>query len=149
MGTDVGDNAKAVLCFRDEKGIWREIPVDRVEDLSIMPDNCKLAPTINRVIFHGPATIVYWDDGTKTVVKCMEGDKFSYDAGIYAAMLKKLFGSTYAAFKKDARMAIKEAIEKDLTKKKKNYISELKKELAMAKENDNSEVNEDTDISND
>lgn len=118
MGTDVGDNAKAVLCFRDEKGIWREIPV-------------------------------YWDDGTKTVVKCMEGDKFSYDAGIYAAMLKKLFGSTYAAFKKDARMAIKEAIEKDLTKKKKNYISELKKELAMAKENDNSEVNEDTGISND
>ena len=26
-------------------------------------------PKIDRVIFHDPATIVYWKDGTKTVVK--------------------------------------------------------------------------------
>lgn len=34
-----------------------------------------------QVIFHDPATIVYWADGTKTVVKCAEGDTYSPIAG--------------------------------------------------------------------
>ena len=32
------------------------------------------------VIFHNPATIVFWDDGDKTVVKCQPGDTFSAEA---------------------------------------------------------------------
>lgn len=32
-------------------------------------------PKVERVIFNGPATIVFWDDGEKTVVKCRECDK--------------------------------------------------------------------------
>ena len=31
-----------------------------------------LLPKITKVIFNGPATIVFWDDGEKTVVKCSE-----------------------------------------------------------------------------
>ena len=34
-------------------------------------------PGIKKVIFNDPATIVLWDDGTKTVVKCSEGDTYS------------------------------------------------------------------------
>lgn len=45
------------------------------------------------VIFHNPATIVYWDDGDKTVVKCQPGDVFSEEAGLTAAMLKKYMGN--------------------------------------------------------
>lgn len=45
------------------------------------------------VIFHNPATIVYWSDGTKTVVKCQPGDTFSAETGLTTAMLKKYMGN--------------------------------------------------------
>lgn len=45
------------------------------------------------VIFHDPATIVYWDDGSKTVVKCQPGDTFSAEVGLTTAMLKRYMGN--------------------------------------------------------
>ena len=45
------------------------------------------------MIFNGPATIVYWDDGSKTVVKCQPGDTFSAETGLMAAMLKRFMGN--------------------------------------------------------
>lgn len=54
-------------------------------------------PDIDRVVFSGPATIVFWTDGTKTVVKCMDGEKFERYAGFMAACMKKMFGSTSRA----------------------------------------------------
>lgn len=50
-------------------------------------------PLPTNVIFNDPATIVYWDDGTKTVVKCQPGDVFSAEAGLTTAMLKKYMGN--------------------------------------------------------
>lgn len=50
-------------------------------------------PKIERVIFHNPATIIYWNDGTKTVVKCQPGDTFSTETGLMAAMLKRFLGN--------------------------------------------------------
>ena len=41
-----------------------------------------------KVIFNDPATIVMWDDGTKTVVKC-EGEKFDPEKGLAMAITKK------------------------------------------------------------
>lgn len=54
-------------------------------------------PDVRRVIFNPPATIVFWDDNTKTVVKCMDGEKFERYAGFMAACMKKMFGSTSRA----------------------------------------------------
>lgn len=54
-------------------------------------------PDVDRIIFSPPATIVFWDDGTKTVVKAMEGEKFEKYAGFMAACMKKMFGSTSRA----------------------------------------------------
>lgn len=54
-------------------------------------------PDIHHIIFNDPATIVFWEDGTKTVVKCMEGEKFERYAGFAMACMKKMFGSTGAA----------------------------------------------------
>lgn len=54
-------------------------------------------PDIDHIVFSGPATIVFWEDGTKTVVKCMEGEKNERYAGFAAACMKKLFGSTSRA----------------------------------------------------
>ena len=45
-----------------------------------------------RVVFNGPATIAFWPDGTKTVVKCQDGEPFDPEKGVALAMLKKYFG---------------------------------------------------------
>ena len=37
---------------------------------------------IEKVIFNDPATIVIWADGSKTVVKCQEGDVFDKEKGL-------------------------------------------------------------------
>lgn len=49
---------------------------------------------IKDVIFHEPATIVKWWDGTKTVVKCNEGDTFNKEFGLLACIVKKFTGNT-------------------------------------------------------
>ena len=52
-----------------------------------------------QIIFNNPATIVIWEDGSKTVVKTMHGDKFNEEIGVAMAYMKKLLGSS-TQFKK-------------------------------------------------
>lgn len=57
---------------------------------------------IKRVIFNDPATIVFWTDGTKTVVKA-HGDRFDEEKGLAMAISKRALGNTgryYNVFKK-------------------------------------------------
>ena len=48
---------------------------------------------ITKVVFNDPATIVFWNDGSKTVVKCNPEDKFDPEKGLAIACMKKLFGN--------------------------------------------------------
>lgn len=50
---------------------------------------------IKDVIFNGPATIVNWTDGTKTVVKHQPDDDYPYneETGLALAIVKKVFGN--------------------------------------------------------
>ena len=48
---------------------------------------------IKKVIFNAPATIVYWTDGTKTIVKAGEHDAFDPEKGLAMAIAKKFFGN--------------------------------------------------------
>lgn len=48
---------------------------------------------IDKVIFHDPATIVYWKDGTKTVVKCGPNDTYSKETGLALCFMKKVLGN--------------------------------------------------------
>lgn len=47
-----------------------------------------------RVIFNPPATIVLWEDGTKTVVKCDKDDVFDEMKGLALCYMKKALGNT-------------------------------------------------------
>lgn len=60
-----------------------------------------LLPGIQTIHFNKDAgtTVVLWTDGTKTIVRCMEGEKFEPYMGFSAAVMKRLFGSTSAAKK--------------------------------------------------
>lgn len=49
--------------------------------------------TPKKIIYNPPATIVFWEDGTKTVVKCAEGETYSEYYGFLAALGKKIFGT--------------------------------------------------------
>lgn len=65
---------------------------------------------IKNVRFNEPATIVYWEDGTKTVVICQEGDIYDEEKGLAMAIAKKALGNNYAAggrFKKAFKNAIR------------------------------------------
>lgn len=50
-------------------------------------------PEIKNVIFNDPATIVFWEDGTKTVVKCQDGYEFDPEKGLAMAIAKKAYGN--------------------------------------------------------
>ena len=50
-------------------------------------------PEIKNVIFNDPATIVFWEDGTKTVVKCQDSDEFDSEKGLAMAIAKKAYGN--------------------------------------------------------
>lgn len=49
--------------------------------------------TVKKVIFNDPATIVFWSDGSKTVVKCSENDIYDPEKGLAMAFAKKMFGN--------------------------------------------------------
>ena len=58
---------------------------------------------ITNVIFNDPATIVFWADGSKTVVKCQEHEVYDPEKGLAMAIAKKTFGNKgnyYNTFKK-------------------------------------------------
>ena len=58
---------------------------------------------IKKVIFNDPATIVFWSDGKKTVVKCGERDIYDPEKGLAMAIAKRALGNEgnyYELFKK-------------------------------------------------
>ena len=57
---------------------------------------------IKKVIFNPPATVVYWEDGEKTVVKCTEGELFNESAGVALCFMKR--------FCKDYKPTLKKAV---------------------------------------
>lgn len=57
------------------------------------------AASIKNVIFAPPATIVYWSDGSKTVVKCSEKDVFDPEKGLAMAIAKRCGGNKGSYYK--------------------------------------------------
>lgn len=55
-------------------------------------DDSALVPEILDVMFNEPATIVFWADGTKTVVKAVY-DEFDPEKGLAMAIAKKALGN--------------------------------------------------------
>ena len=56
------------------------------------PANSSKPLAIENVIFNNPATIVFWSDGTKTVVKA-DGEPYDPEKGIAMAIAKKTLGN--------------------------------------------------------
>nr|UVY37445.1 MAG: hypothetical protein [Bacteriophage sp.] len=109
--------------------------------------------SIKNVIFAPPATIVYWSDGSKTVVKCSEKDVFDPEKGLAMAIAKRCGGNKGSYYKEiqnwveksgkkyPGKPAAGKAVDLDVLKK---YSSEANKDfekfLSAAKSNDQSGV---------
>ena len=63
-------------------------------DLYKYTPNFDISNRITRVIFNDPATIVFWNDGTKTIVKKSEDDIWDPEKGLCMAIIKKINGKT-------------------------------------------------------
>ena len=50
-------------------------------------------PEITHVHYNNPVTVVLWDDGTKTIVRCQDGDVYSKETGLALCVTKKAFGN--------------------------------------------------------
>ena len=113
MGELTTGNETIELSFKLEDGtfspeVYRTItgtsypPISWSLSNTISYDNCILFNTANfeikKVIFNDPATIILWQDGTKTVVKVKPGEKFDRWTGFAMACMKKLKGNDFHAF---------------------------------------------------
>ena len=96
------------------------------------------AASIKNVIFAPPATIVYWSDGSKTVVKCSEKDVFDPEKGLAMAIAKRCGGNKGSYYKEiqnwveksgkkyPGKPAAGKAVDLDVLKK---YSSEANKDF--------------------
>lgn len=58
---------------------------------------------IKNVYFNDPVTVVMWEDGTKTIVRCGKNDIYDHEKGLAMTIAKKALGNTgnyYDEFKK-------------------------------------------------
>lgn len=51
-----------------------------------------LSMTIKKVIFSPPATIIIWDDDTKTIVKAQEDEPYDPEKGMAMCIAKHIYG---------------------------------------------------------
>ena len=51
-----------------------------------------LSMTIEKVIFNPPATIIIWDDNTKTIVKAQEDEPYDPEKGMAMCIAKHIYG---------------------------------------------------------
>lgn len=92
--------------------LYKELANDKVSYVDHYKDSKnrgrRASVTPQKVIFNPPATIVFWEDGSKTVVKCGENDIFDPEKGLAMAISKKVLGNDghyYETFKKSLRDA--------------------------------------------
>lgn len=66
--------------------------INKLKDNDLVPQPF-FQPKIKKVIFNEPATIVLWNDDTKTVVKCSDKDIYNKETGLAMCICKKLYGN--------------------------------------------------------
>ena len=71
-----------------------KFPQKKYKFPGVVTDNKGNNVYIKEVIYSDPATIVFWNDGTKTICKAAESDAYNPEAGLAICILKKVLGNT-------------------------------------------------------
>lgn len=83
---------------------------DRIDSASKAYESIVRALAIDHIFYDDIATVVFWKDGTKTIVKCPEGTPYDEYTAFCAAVAKKFYGTNSAikrVIKKKARYSKK------------------------------------------
>ena len=98
VSVDLGALEAPIFVVVNPAKIYKEVPkpaaVKKVDNG--LTWCCNIDPYIyapKRIIYNNPATIVFWKDGTKTVVKKNEKEKYNSYNAFCAALAKKIFGT--------------------------------------------------------
>lgn len=88
-----------------------------------------------KILVQGTATIIWWSDGTKTVVKCQKGDKMDPEKGIAMCVMKKFMGTneTHSNYLDFAKPAIEVYEKQQAAEKAKKKAEADKRRRAAAK----------------
>lgn len=88
-----------------------------------------------KILIQGTATIIWWSDGDKTVVKCQKGDKMDPEKGIAMCVMKKFMGTneTHSNYLDFAKKAIAEYEKQKAAEKAKKKAEADKKRRTAAK----------------
>ena len=74
-------------------------------------------PEVREIRYNGPATIVFWEDNTKTVVKVQPGEEYyDPDKAFAMAVCKKLFGNKFNRHLTKAQKAFEKSCEEEYEK---------------------------------
>lgn len=103
--SDIWLNPSRACGQRTASDIFEELTQSflELEHNKYMEENKMRKLAIKKVIYKNPATIVYWNNGEKTVVKCGENETFDPEKGLAMAIIKHLLGNEgnyYNEFKK-------------------------------------------------
>ena len=75
--------------YEPQKSVWdkyREMAIKQEQERRLK----KILP--RKWVINGPATILFWQDGTKTIVKCNKDDEFDAQKGYLMAFFEKTTG---------------------------------------------------------
>lgn len=84
-------NPVGSITISNEK-VWHEIKPESMQPTL----SYQILFKPKKIIYNDKATIVFWKDGTKTIVKIAEGTTYSKYNAFCAALAKKIFGTNSA-----------------------------------------------------
>jgi len=67
--------------------------LDNIETIEELKAHPVVLPAIDGVNIVYPRTVIFWADGSATVVKCTEGETWDTEKAIMAAMAKRAYGN--------------------------------------------------------
>ena len=99
-------------------------------------------PMIKEIIYNAPNTVVYWTDGTKTVVTATKGETFNKEIGLAMAISKKYFSISNDKPRAAFKNAVKNASDYTAATEHKRKQKELKeaKKLEETKNGDDDNI---------
>ena len=142
----VGEPLRLELVVRDIETQRMTLPDVKIYEAPKIKPYSKRLPIAEDVIFNGPATTIIWADGTKTTVKCQDGEEFNEYIGVETALVKKLLGNK-ANFNNAINKMVKMGRhQKTLTKVKSSDVLEGETFYSSALKNMEKNINEINDV---
>lgn len=97
-----------------------------IEDLQNRFFGTYKIPKVREIRYNGPATIVFWEDNTKTVVKVQPGEEYyDPDKAFAMAVCKKLFGNKFNRHLTKAQKAFEKSCEEEYEKRDNEFVRRM------------------------